>query len=55
MNQDLIAAVLILKDLALVLSTELDPGRKTALGDRMDEMLLVIKFFTEKMVTEIPP
>lgn len=55
MNENLIAALAILEGLERVHSTTLDPSRKTEIGQRLDEVLLVIKFYSEKMVSEIPP
>jgi len=55
MNEALIQAVAILEGLERVISTTLDPTRKTALGLRLDEVLEVIEFWTKKMVSEIPP
>ncbi len=55
MNENLISAITILESLERVHSTTLDPVRKTEIGLRLDDALLVIKFYSEKMVSEIPP
>ncbi len=55
MNQNLIEAVAILEGLERVLATTLDPARKTVLGLRLDQVMDVVKFYTDKMASEIPP